>query len=303
MAKHVKPKAYRTDVLTYNLMMIPGIVCLFVFCTLPLFGIVIAFQKFVPAKGVFGSEWVGLKNFQYMFEIPDSMQILSNTLILSISKIVFNLIASVVFALLLNEIRSKFFKRTVQTIVYLPHFLSWVILGSVFLTIFSLDGIVNKAITAMGMEPVMFTGSNQWFRPILIFTDVWKEFGYGAIIYLAALMSIDPTLYEAASIDGANRFGQLIHVTLPGISNTIALMAMLSLGGVLNGGFDQVFNMYNRLVYESVDIIDTYVYRMGLVDFQFAFATAVGLLKSAVSIVLISLSYFLADRFAGYRVF
>lgn len=293
----------RADVLAYNLMMIPGILILLVFCTAPLFGIAIAFQKFVPAKGILGSKWVGLANFEYMLQIPDSMQVVRNTLLMSVGKILFNIVFSVFFALLLNEVKNKLFKRSVQTIVYLPHFLSWVILGSVFLNIFSLDGIVNKLIQYLGGEAIMFTGSNTWFRPLLIFTDVWKEFGYGAIIYMAALTAIDPNLYEAAAIDGANKYQRLMNVTLPSIVPTIVLMVTLNLGNILNGGFDQVYNMYNRLVYESVDIIDTYVYRMGIVDMQFSFSTAVGLLKSLVSMVLISLSYFLADRFAGYRIF
>ncbi len=296
-------QAVRRDVLAYNLMMLPGILLLIVFCTIPLFGIAIAFERFVPAKGIFGSKWVGLDNFRYMLQIPDSAQVLKNTLILAVSKILFNICFSVFFALLLNEVKNKLCKRTIQTIVYLPHFLSWVILGSVFLDMFSLDGVVNQLVKALGHEEIMFTGSNRWFRPLLVFADVWKEFGYGAIIYVAALTAIDPNLYEAAAIDGANHAQRLWHITLPGIVPTIVLMATLNLGNVLNGGFDQVYNMYNRLVYESADIIDTYVYRMGIVDMQFSFSTAVGLLKSVVSMVLISISYFLADRFAGYRIF
>ena len=263
----------------------------------------IAFQKYVPAKGILGSKWVGLYNFQYMLRIPDSARILRNTLILSAWKIVLNIIVPVFFALLLNEIRSKTCRRVIQTVVYMPHFLSWVVLGIVFLDIFSMDGLANQVIMKLGYDPVMFTGSNVWFRPILIFTDVWKEFGYGAVIYLAALTAIDPSLYEAAAIDGADKFKRLIHITLPGIVPTIVLMSTLSLGSILDGGFSQVFNMYNRVVYDTVDIIDTYVYRMGLVDLQFSFSTAVGLLKSLVSMVLILASYYMADRFAGYRIF
>lgn len=298
-----KKRMFRRDVAAYNLMMLPGIVLLFIFSTIPLFGVVIAFQKYVPAKGILGSKWVGLYNFQYMLRIPDSARILRNTLILSAWKIVLNIIVPVFFALLLNEIRSKTCRRVIQTVVYMPHFLSWVVLGIVFLDIFSMDGLANQVIMKLGYDPVMFTGSNVWFRPILIFTDVWKEFGYGAVIYLAALTAIDPSLYEAAAIDGADKFKRLIHITLPGIVPTIVLMSTLSLGSILDGGFSQVFNMYNRVVYDTVDIIDTYVYRMGLVDLQFSFSTAVGLLKSLVSMVLILASYYMADRFAGYRIF
>lgn len=298
-----RKKRLNFEVLSYNIMMLPGVILLLIFATVPLFGLVIAFQNYIPAKGILGSKWVGLEWFEYMVQIPDSMEILGNTLIIAISKIVAGIVVSVLFALLLNEIRCRSYKRVIQTIVYMPHFLSWVILGGVFVSMFSLDGIVNMALKSLGIEPVMFMASNTWFRPILILTETWKEFGYGAIIYLAALTGIDPSLYEAAAIDGASRWKQLLHVTLPALLPTIVLMTTLSLGNVLNAGFDQIFNMYNPLVYPTADIIDTYVYRMGLVDLQFSFGTAVGLLKSVVSIVLISLSYFLAYRFAGYRIF
>lgn len=301
--KSKKKKRFTFEIFSYNIMMLPGIVLLFIFSTIPLFGLVIAFQNYVPAKGILGSQWVGLKWFRYMFQIPNSMQILKNTLIIAVSKIVAGIVVSVIFALLLNEVRCQAYKRIIQTIVYMPHFLSWVVLGSVFISMFSLDGIVNMVLKALGIEPIMFMASNTWFRPILIITETWKEFGYGAIIYLAALTAIDPNLYEAAAIDGANRWEQLLHVTLPGLVPTIVLMTTLSLGNVLNAGFDQIFNMYNPLVYKTVDIIDTYVYRMGLVELQFSFGTAVGMLKSMVSIVLISVSYFLAYKFAGYRIF
>lgn len=185
----------------------------------------------------------------------------------------------------------------------MPYFLSWVILGSIFGTMFSLDGIVNQLVSALGGTPIMFLGSNAWFRPIVVLTDTWKGFGYGAIIYLAALLAIDPNLYEAASIDGASRFKQLLHVTLPSLIPTIVLMTTLSLGNVLNAGFDQIFNLYNPLVYETGDIIDTYVYRMGLIDLQYSLSTAVGLLKSIISSILIILSYIFAKKFAGYRIF
>ncbi len=291
------------DILSYNIMMLPGVVLLFIFATIPLFGLVIAFQNYVPAKGMLGSKWVGLANFAYMFLIPDSMQVLSNTVIIAVSKILLGIVIPVIFALLLNEAVNKHFKRIVQTVVYMPHFLSWVILGGMFVSMFSLDGIINTMLERFGMEKIMFMASNKWFRPILIGTELWKEFGYGAIIYLAALTAIDPNLYEAASIDGAGRWKQLLHVTFPSLVPTIVLMTTLSLGHVLNAGFDQVFNMYNPLVYRTGDIIDTYVYRMGLVEMQFSLGTAVGLLKSLVSIVLIVLSYYLANRFAGYRIF
>lgn len=298
-----KNKYWNSETISYQLMLLPGIIMLLIFIIVPLFGIVIAFQNYVPAKGILGSEWVGLEWFKYIFIMPDGLQVFWNTLVIAVGKIIMNIIVPVAFALLLNEAKNKLFKRTVQTIVYMPYFLSWVILGSIFSTMFSTDGIINQFIEMFGGEATMFLGSNDWFRPIIILTDTWKNFGYNAIIYLAALLSIDPNLYEAAAIDGAGRARQLWSITLPSLVPTIILMTTLSLGNVLNAGFDQVFNMYNPMVYETGDIIDTYVYRVGLVDMQFSLSTAVGFTKSIISSVLIIVSYALARKFAGYRIF
>ena len=298
-----KNKYWNSETLSYQAMLLPGILLLIIFIVIPLFGLVIAFQNYVPAKGFLGSEWVGLENFEYMFLIPDSMQVFWNTIVIAVAKIIAGIIVPVIFALLLNEAKNVLFKKTVQTVVYMPYFLSWVILGTIFQTMFSLVGPINAIIQMLGGEPIMFLGSNDWFRSIIVITDTWKNFGYGAIVYLAALLAVDQNLYEAAAIDGAGRFKQLIHITLPSLVPTIVLMTTLSLGNVLNAGFDQVFNMYNAMVYETGDIIDTYVYRMGLIDMQYSLSTAVGLLKSIVSSVLIILSYTLARKFAGYRIF
>lgn len=276
---------------------------LVIFSIIPMFGIVMAFQNFVPAKGIFGSKFVGLAQFQRLFMLPDFRQILENTLIIALSKIIVGTLLAIVFAVLLNECRNVRYKRFIQTAVYLPHFLSWVILAVMFSNIFSYTGIINQLITALGGEPVMFMISNTWFRPIIIGTDVWKEFGYNAVIYVAAMTSIDPSLYEAADIDGAGRWKKIMHITLPGILPTIILMGTLSIGNVLNAGFDQVFNMYSPLVYRTGDIIDTYVYREGLVNIQYSFATAVGLFKSIISFALLTTAYKLADKFCGYRIF
>ncbi len=276
---------------------------LVIFSIIPMFGIVMAFQNFVPAKGIFGSKFVGLAQFQRLFMLPDFRQILENTLIIALSKIIIGTLLAIVFAVLLNECRNVRYKRFIQTAVYLPHFLSWVILAVMFSNIFSYTGIINQLITALGGEPVMFMISNTWFRPIVIGTDVWKEFGYNAVIYVAAMTSIDPSLYEAADIDGAGRWKKIMHITLPGILPTIILMGTLSIGNVLNAGFDQVFNMYSPLVYRTGDIIDTYVYREGLVNIQYSFATAVGLFKSIISFALLTTAYKLADKFCGYRIF
>lgn len=287
----------------YHAMLLPGMIILVIFSIIPMFGIVMAFQNFVPAKGIFGSKFVGLAQFQRLFMLPDFRQILENTLIIALSKIIIGTLLAIVFAVLLNECRNVRYKRFIQTAVYLPHFLSWVILAVMFSNIFSYTGIINQLITALGGEPVMFMISNTWFRPIIIGTDVWKEFGYNAVIYVAAMTSIDPSLYEAADIDGAGRWKKIMHITLPGILPTIILMGTLSIGNVLNAGFDQVFNMYSPLVYRTGDIIDTYVYREGLVNIQYSFATAVGLFKSIISFALLTTAYKLADKFCGYRIF
>lgn len=298
-----KNKYWNVETISYQLMLVPGIVVLLIFIVLPLCGIIIAFQNYVPAKGILGSDWVGLEWFEYIFIMPDGLQIFRNTLIIAVGKIIMGIIIPVIFALFLNEVKNLIFKRTVQTIVYMPYFLSWVILGSIFNTMLSLDGPINQIVQIFGAEPIMFLGSNDWFRTVVVLTDTWKNFGYNAIIYLAALLAIDPNLYEAAAIDGAGRFRQLINITLPSLVPTIILMTTLSLGNILNAGFDQVFNLYNPMVYETGDIIDTYVYRVGLIDMQFSLSTAVGLMKSVISSILIIISYTLARKFAGYRIF
>ena len=284
-------------------MLFPGMIFLILFHLIPMVGIIMAFQNFQPAKGIFGSEWIGLENFRRIFLLPDSRQIIGNTVIIAVSKLVLGTIAAVVFALLLNECRNIVLKRIVQTSVYLPHFLSWVILAVMFSNLFSYTGVVNQVAGLFGAEPTMFLVSNKWFRPIMILGDVWKEFGYNSIVYVAAMTGIDPTLYEAGSIDGATRMQKILHITLPGILPTIVLMATLNMGQVLNAGFDQILNLYSPLVYETGDIIDTYVYRVGLLGLQYSFGTAVGLFKSVISFALLVISYQLADKFAGYRIF
>lgn len=277
---------------------------LIIFSVVPMFGLVMAFQDFVPSKGIFASKFVGLHNFRLMLMFPDARQVILNTFVIAVLKIIFNLITPVGFALLLNECRTLLFKKTVQTVVYLPNFLSWVIVAVMFSNIFSYNGIVNKMLQILGMnEPIMFMANNDWFRPIVVLSDVWKNFGFGAIVYIAAITGIDASICEAANIDGASRLQKMWYITIPGISSTIIIMATLSLGNILNAGFDQIYNMYNPIVYRTGDILDTYVYRVGLEKLQYSFGTAVGLFKSLISFILIALSYKLADRFAGYRIF
>ncbi|MEC0089453.1 ABC transporter permease [Paenibacillus macquariensis] len=293
----------KKDQRAFHLMLAPGMIFLIIFSFIPMFGIVMAFQNYIPAKGISGSSWVGLDNFKFMLQIPDSKQIFANTIVIAVWKIVVGTIVSIVFALLLNEIRVKTAKKFMQTVVYLPNFLSWAILATVVMNIFSYEGPVNAVLGWFGIDPVLFMASNDWFRSMLVFTDVWKGFGYGSIIYLASLTSVDPGLYEAASIDGANRFKQLWYITLPGLMPTILLVTTLNLPNVLNAGFDQIFNLYNPLVYETADIIDTYVYRVGLVERQYSLGTAVGLLRSVVGIILILSANKLAQKLTDYRIF
>ena len=285
------------------LMLVPGFVILALFHYYPMYGVIIAFQKYEPLLGFTNSPWVGLDNFRALFQNPDVAIILRNTVVIALGKIILGQLASIVFALLLNEVRLALFKRVVQTASYVLHFLSWMIFGAIIIDLLKLDGAINQILRALSIEPVLFLGEPGLFQPTAIFTDIWKSFGWGAIIYIAALTSIDPTLYEAAAVDGAGRWQRIRHITLPGIAPTIVLLSCLSLGGVLNAGFEQVFVLYNSRTLETADIIDTYVYRVGLIGFQYSFATAVGLLKSLVSLVLISLSYYLAARLANYRVF
>lgn len=287
----------------YYLMLIPGFLWLFVFSIVPMFGIIISFQYFNPGKGILGSDWAGLEHFKYMFLLKDTQEVFLNTLVIASMKIVANLIAPLLFALMLNELRLMILKRWIQTIVYLPHFLSWVILGGIVLDLFSYNGPVNQLTALFGFQPKLFFADSQLFPFLVVGSDVWKEFGFGTIIYLAALTGINPALYEAANIDGAGRWRSLWHITLPGIRTTAVLLTVLSLGNVLNAGFDQIFNLYNPLVYSTGDIIDTWVYRTGLLNLQYELATAVGLLKSVVGFLLISVSYYLAYRFVNYRIF
>jgi len=286
-------------------MILPALVLIVIFSYVPMYGIIIAFQKFIPAKGMFGDqEWVGFDNFKFVFALPGFRRALINTVSIAFWKIVTGLIGPVILALMLNEVRSSMYRRVVQTISYMPHFLSWVILGGILIDVLSPSGgMVNNFLTFLGFEPIFFLGENQFIQGTYITTNLWKDLGFGAIIYLAAITSIDPTLYESAKIDGAGHIRQVWNITLPCIRPIIVLMGVLSLGNVLNAGFDQVFNLQSLVVYERGDIIDTFVYRMGLLNNQFSPAAAVGLFKSVISFVFISISYLLAYKVANYRIF
>lgn len=291
------------------LMILPAVVLVAVYSYGPLIGWSIAFQNFNLAKGLFGSQWIGLENFQFIFMLPDFRAALFNSFFIASMKLVAGTAVPVIASLMLNEMRWVGGKRVIQTTIYLPHFISWLMIAGILSDLLSpSSGAINMVIKAMGFQPIMFLANKQLFPFVLVATDVWKEFGFGTIIYLSTLTSIDPNLYEAASIDGAGRFRRMWHITMPGLLPVIALLTTLNLGNILNAGFDQVVNMYSPLVYQTGDILDTLVYRIGLGSGassvpQYDIATAVGMFQSTVSFVLVSGTYYLAYRFANYRIF
>lgn len=290
-----------------HVMMFPALIILLIFAYFPMIGIVIAFQDFIPSGGIgqfFKSEWVGLENFQYIFDMSDTKRVMINTIVIALMKIIAGISVPLVLALMLNEVKNMFFKKATQTIVYIPYFLSWVILGGILIDLLSpSDGFVNKVIVAMGHEPIYFLGDLKTIRSVLVASNIWKEVGYNLVIFLAALTGIDQTQYEAARVDGAGDWKQLTNITLPNLKPMIILVTVLSLGNILNAGFDQIFNLYSPIVYEKADIIDTFVYRIGMQQLQYSVATAIGFFKSIVSLIFISISFYLAKRFANYRLF
>ncbi|MFB5662374.1 ABC transporter permease [Alteribacillus sp. HJP-4] len=303
--KKQKPKWNLQRNWQLHALVLPAVIVALLFQYLPMAGLVMAFQDYEPWLGFLNSEWVGLEHFRTMFTYDDARQVIWNTFVISILKIIFQVLVPLTFALLLNEVYHMTYKRTVQTIVYLPHFLSWVILGGILLDMLSPEtGIVNQMLVGLfGIEPIFFLGSNDWFRPVVIISDIWKDFGFNTIVFLAAITAVNPQLYEAAVIDGANRWKQTLRITIPAMLPIIIVVATLSLGNILNAGFDQIFNLYNPLVYETGDIIDTYVYRVGLLNGDFSYGTAVGLFKSLISLVLVVAGYRLAYKYADYRIF
>lgn len=270
------------------LLMLPGMIYFLLFKYGPMYGIILAFKEFDPSLGIIGSPWAGLRYYNRLFQTSYIWTVVGNTLKISMLKIVIGFPAPIIFALLLNEITRERFKRVVQTISYLPHFLSWVVVsGLVFQLVSPSYGLYGYICKILGIKTEVLLGDPKSFISILIISDLWKEVGYASVLYLAAIAGISSELYEAAKIDGANRFDQALFVTLPGILPTIAILFVLRLGGILDAGFDQIFNMYNPIVMKSVDVIDTYVFRIGLENFEYSFSTAVGLTKSVVALILV----------------
>jgi len=285
-----------------HLLILPAFIVTLIFSYGPMYGLIMAFQDFRPATS-FNSPWVGLENFRWLFGQPAFVRTISNTLFISILKIFLTTFASIVFSLLLNEIRIAFCKRFFQTIVYIPHFISWIILAGVMQTILASDGMLNGFLMTLGFDRVPFLTDPGIFPWTMIWSDVWKSFGFGTVVYLAAITSIDPQIYESAVVDGAGKFRQAISITVPSIGPIIVLMMTLSMGNVLNAGFDQIFNLYSPIVYSTGDIIDTYLFRVAIELRNFSAGAAVGLMRSVVSAVLISISLFFAYRIANYRIF
>ena len=286
------------------LIMLPAFLATLLFSYVPMYGIVLAFQKYNPTKSMLNLHWVGFRYFEKLFGMADFYQILGNTLEIALLKIVTLLFFSLLLALLLNELKNRYLRSAAQSLMIFPHFLSWIILGGLVKSVFAKYGIVNQFLLSLGMsEPIYFMGNDIWFRVILVVSNLWQEAGFSAILFSAAISGVDVSLYEAAKIDGASRLQQTWHITLKSIMPFVVLLVILNMGNILNAGFDQVFNLYNGVVMESSDIVDTYVYRVGLMGAQYSFGTAVGLFKSVISCVLIGCSYWIADKKLKYRVF
>lgn len=288
----------------FYFMLVPVFVWYVIFCYAPIYGLVMAFQNFSMAQGFFKSPFVGLTHFIRLFNDEYFFRAFWNTTILAIYRVVFCCTFEIVVALLLNELRSKHFRKSVQTIIYLPHFLSWVIVASVFLTVMSPEsGLIGPLFELFGKEAPSLLIDPSKFRMILITTAMWKEAGFGTIIYIAAIAGIDPCTYEAAWIDGANRWKQLLYVTLPGIRATIVVMIVLNIGRSLTWGFDQVYNLYNPLVYATGDILDTYIVRTAMVDNRFSYAAAAGLFRSVICLTLLLLTNKASKKISGQGMY
>jgi putative aldouronate transport system permease protein len=286
------------------LISLPGIVYFFIFKYVPLFGSVIAFQDYNIFQGMLGSKWVGLEHFARMFAHYDFLKILNNTLLIGLYDLVLGFPAPIILALLLNELRLVIYKRVLQTVVYMPHFLSWVIVSGIAIGILSPStGIVNHFLAWLGYEPIYFLGEESYIRSVLIGSGIWRDSGYGTIIYLAALAGINPDLYEAAEVDGASRWRQTISITLPSLLPTIMILFLLHIGKFLDFGFERVFVFLNPLNVNNGEILDTYIYRVGLQGQQYSYTTAVGLFKSVVGLLLIVIGNVLSKKTTGESLY
>ena len=269
------------------LMILPVVAYYLIFCYAPMYGIIIAFKDFAPMKGIMGSSWVGFLYFKQFFTSIYAFRTITNTLLLSLYSLLWGFPAPILLALLLNEVKNVIFKKTVQTITYLPHFISLIVVCGLIVDFTQQQGLINNIITFFGGQRLPFLQKPEWFRTMYISTDIWQSVGWNSIIYLAALAGVDQQLYEAASIDGAGRWKQTIHITLPGIAPTIIILLIMDIGHLMSVGYEKVILLYNPLTYSTADIISSFVYRMGLQQFNYGYATAVGLFNSAVNLLLL----------------
>jgi putative aldouronate transport system permease protein len=283
-------------------LLLPALILMVVFKYIPMYGVQIAFKNFVFAKGIMGSDWVGLQHFERMFSEPTFLQVFRNTVVISLLNLVFGFPAPILLAILLNEIRVKWFKRVAQTISYLPHFISWVVLAGIINELLSMRGFVNQLILWFGGRPGLVLVDPNWFLQILITSGIWQGVGWGSIIYLAAITGIDKHLYEAAAIDGASRVRQAWHITLPSLIPFIFLLFLLKIGHLLDTDFDQIFNLYTPLVYSVGDVLSTYTYRIGLVGLDFSYSTAIGLFKNLIGFILLLVVNFSSRKYKEYGV-
>lgn len=278
-------------------MILPGLLVLIVFKYLPMYGIIISFENFYPTKGVLNSEWVGLKHFQTFFRDPYSFRIIRNTLVLGVYSLLFSFPAPIILALLLNEVKNQKFKKLTQTISYMPYFLSVVIVVGLLKDMLSMnDGVINDLLVAMGLSKINFFIDPDWFRTLYISSGIWQGIGFSSIIYLAAIAGINPELYEAAILDGANRFKQAKYITIPSILPTIVILFILAVGGILGSDFQKIILMYHPMTYETADVISTYVYRQGILGASFSYSTAVGLLTSIISLIFITTTNYISKK-------
>ncbi len=300
-AKHRRNrKMYRL----FYLMMLPGLLYFAVFRYLPMFGLVIAFKDYDIFKGIWASEWVGLKNFKELFHSSDFWNVLINTLKISFAKIIIGFPIPIILAILLNEMKSIRFKKVIQTLLYLPHFLSWVVIGGIMLNLFSpVFGLAGEFFRAAGIEPVNILAQKSTIFGVVIASDVWKECGWSTIIFLAALTQVDASLYEAAKMDGASRFKQMIYITLPAISGVIILLLILRIGKIMNAGFEQILVLQNAVTRESIDIFDTYVYREGLQRGEYSFSSTVDMFKSVVAFIMVAGADKISKKFGEEGLF
>lgn len=282
----------------YYVMVTPGVIYLLVFRYIPMLGSVIAFQNFSVVKGIAGSDWTGWKNFQKLFQYQDFYKILKNTVILGALKILAVLPVPVLLSLMLNEVKNQKLKKGIQTVICIPYFLSWVIIGGLVFDLFGSGGLFNHIRNALGMKNLLVMQKESWFRPIYVFSSIWKEAGWGTVVYLAAISGMDPGIYESASIDGAGRFQKMRYITFPLLTPTVLTMFLLNIGSFLELGFEQVYNLYTPMTYAVADIFDTYVYRAGIQQGQYSFATAVGLFQSVVGLVLVVIFNHLSRKYS-----